>query len=148
MTNEEAKILIDVAKRIRDRVILLPEKGETGYYRADDLAKIRKFTLQVYRGRRNSKKNYFSLFYRKNIMLLRVDTDGPGKHYNSDGSIIPAHTPHIHLFDEKNQCHDAILLPDSFRNPDDALKMMQDFLAYIHVVHLVDIQIIQQEGLL
>lgn len=148
MTNEEAKILIEIAKRVRDRVIRLPNNGETCYYRADDLAKIRKFTLQVYRGHKNSRKNYFSLLYRKNIMLLRVDTDGPGKHYNSDGSVIPAHTPHVHIFDEKNQCHDAILLPDSFRDPRDALKTMQDFLEYIHVINFVDIRIIQQEGLL
>lgn len=151
MKNEEAQMLIEIAKRLRKKILLLPEPGQKGYYRADSLARTKPFLIQVFRSKGRRTKYNISLLYRKRTLLLRVDTDGPGDHRNyCDKSIIPKHTPHLHFYNEnlpaENQCHDAIPLPDAFRHPEDGILLLKDFLAYIHVEDLVEIQVIQQGG--
>lgn len=150
MTNDEASILVEIAKRLRKNCILLPDPGKKEYYRADNLAKTKPFLIQAFRGNGRKTKYSISLLYRKRTLLLRVDTDGPGRHRNSDGSIIPPHTPHIHIYNDdiplENKCHDAISLPDAFRCPEDGIILLKDFLAYIHVQGWDGVQIIQQGG--
>ena len=147
MTNKDAQLLIDVAKRLRRHMISFPSVGQKNYYKADDLAKTRKFTIQAFRGSRRPSHYSFTLLYRKHTMLLRIDTDGPGMHYNSDGTIIPPHTPHIHIFDETTNGHDALPLPDCFQDPQDGMKTLYDFFKHINIVDVDDIQIVQQGGL-
>nr|DAE61445.1 MAG TPA: hypothetical protein [Caudoviricetes sp.] len=150
MTNEEAKMLVEIAKRLRKKVLPLPEPGKKEYYRADSLAKTKPFLIQVFRSKGRKTKYNISLLYRKRTLLLRVDTDGPGDHWNSDDSVIPRHTPHLHFYNEnlpkENRCHDAIPLPGAFRSPEDGILLLKDFLAYIHIEDLVEIQVIQQGG--
>lgn len=146
MTNEEAELLVSIAKRLQNYMLAFPEPGTKEYYKANDLAKIRKFTVQAYRGKRSPSNCSFVLLYRKRTMLLRVDTDGAGMHYNTDGTIIPPHTPHMHIFDEAANCHNAVALPDSFRNPEDGARTLLDFLRHISIVDMERVQIVQQEG--
>ena len=148
MTEKDAKLLVEIEKRLRSMQLIFPAPGENRYYRADDLTRIKHFTIQAFKGKRGGSKNYFTLLYRKSTPLLRVDTDGPGVHYNSDGTIIPPHTPHIHIFDDKTRGHDALRLPDSFSSPQDGLKTFMDFLRYINIMDLDSVQIIQQGGLI
>lgn len=147
MTNTDAQLLIEVAKRLRSLQLPFPAPGGKEYYKADDLAKIRKFTIQAFKGKRGCSNHSFTLLYRKSTMLLRVDTDGVGAHYNTDGTTIPPHTPHVHIFNEKTNGHDALRLPESFRNPQDGMETLRNFFEHINIVDLENVQIVQQGGL-
>lgn len=147
MTNVEAKYLIEIEKRLRKSLLQFPEAGTSAYYKADDLTKIKNFTIQVYAGAKRRTKCSYTLLYRK-TMLLRLDTDGSGAHYNNDGSIIPPHTPHVHLYDELSNGHNAIRIPEIFSNIDDIYSTLRDFFAYINIINLSNVKIIEQGGLL
>ncbi|MBE6093098.1 hypothetical protein [Selenomonas ruminantium] len=151
MTNEEADLLIEIAKRMRKNLLELPEPGHKEFYKAVSLADTKKFTIQMFRGNSRRDKYQIALLYKKNFVLMRVDTGATGIHYNTDKSIIPPNTPHLHYYDEhishENKCHDAIVLPDRFTNPADAIQLLQDFLKYINIIDMAEIQIIQQGGL-
>ena len=84
--------------------------------------------------RSNKNKASYTLFYNNKICLLRVDTYGNNApHINSDGTIIPAKTPHIHIFDEQSGDHDAMPLPSSFKNADDIIETLVNFLKYCNI---------------
>ena len=151
MTNKDAALLVEMVKRMRKNTIEIPAKGNKAYYKADGLAMARKFTIQVYVGKANRPKHQVSLLYRKTQMLMRIDTGSAGCHYNDDGTTIPPYAPHLHMYDEscahENKCHNAILLPEHFKNPNDCIRLMEDFLKSINVVDVEHLQIFQQGGL-
>ena len=70
---------------------------------------------------------------------------------SDDGTTIPPYAPHLHMYDEscahENKCHNAILLPEHFKNPNDCIRLMEDFLKSINVVDVEHLQIFQQGGL-
>lgn len=147
MTRDEAKMLVEIAKKIRDRVLKLPSAGMHERYKADDLARIRKFLIVAFNGKRNQAKYSFSLLFKNRIMLLRVDTNCAQPHFNYDGTMIPKGTPHIHIIGDDGDCHDAYPIPPSFHDPNDGIQTFRDFLMRINVVNVDNIEIIQQGGL-
>lgn len=150
LTTDEAQFLIKLQKHMMESIIKLPEAGEKENYPIKDMENLRDFTARVWlsRGTRAGRQNTsYSLFYEKNITLLRLDTDGNGTHVNADGSKMPAGTPHIHLYKEETKDHDAIPIPDSFQNIGDMFHCLLDFLCYANVIDVDKIQVLQQEAL-
>lgn len=151
MTNDEAAILVEMAKRLRKKLLALPDPGAKQFYKAENLANTKKFIIQVFRGRMGKSKYNISLIFRRTLVLLRIDTGYAGVHYNTDNTVIPANTPHLHYYDEnikhENKCHNAMLLPPEFTNPSKAIQLLRDFLQYINIVDMEDIEIVQQGGL-
>ena len=150
MTNEEVTILVEMAKRLRKKLLELPDPGAKSFYRADSLADTKKFIIQFFRGNGRRDKYQVALLYKKSFVLMRVDTGASGVHYNTDQTVIPPNTPHLHYYNEniehENKCHDAIILPEQFANPSDAIQLLRDFLEYINIVDIEDVQIVQQGG--
>lgn len=150
LTNDDADFLIKLQKKLLHHMVRIPSAGEYQSYPMKDLENIRDFTarMRLANGNRSDrKKATYILFYEKNIQLLRLDTYGTGVHLNSDGTIIPAHTPHIHIYDEIEGDHNAYPLPQSFANPSELLETLIDFFDYVNVVDVDKIQVIE-EGVL
>lgn len=150
LTTDDARLLIDLQKRLTSAVLSLPEAGNIRLYPLKSLDNIHDFVarMRMAKGNRSGRqKASYILFYEKNIQLLRLDTYGTGAHFNADGTIIPAHTPHIHIYDEIQGDHNAYALDERFTDPSDLLQTLIDFLAYANVVDLNKVQIIEQGGL-
>ncbi|MEG2353727.1 MAG: hypothetical protein RSB70_03685 [Clostridium sp.] len=96
------------------------------------------FILNIDRGTINIRKiKYQTRHNSTNTILLRIDTHGP-RHQNPDGEYIDC--PHIHIF--KEHCDDKWAYPlDSniFKNPNDFLELLKDFLIYFNVKDIPDI---------
>ena len=150
LTNDEARFLIDLQKRMHDRILKIPAAGETERYPASDLEGLQDFVFRMRMARGNHSNRHkatYLLFYDKNTQLLRLDTDGTGLHTNADGTTIPPHTPHIHIYDEQEKDHNAYPLPPAFSNPFDFFQTVHDFLIYAKVIDTNKLQIVDQGGL-
>ena len=150
LNNDEAQFLINLQKQMMDTILKFPPPGKFANYQATDLENTRKFIFRTRPAQGNHpgrRKITYNLFY-DGLQLLRLDTYGTGAHTNKDGTIIPAHTPHIHIYDEKEDDHNAYLLPSSFTSPEDFLQTLLDFLDYTNVIDVNNIQIVEQGGLI
>lgn len=150
LNNDEAQFLISLQKQMLDTILKFPMPGKVARYDATDLENTRKFNFRVRPAQGNHpsrSKITYNLFY-EGFQLLRLDTYGTGAHINRDGTVIPAHTPHIHVYDEKEDDHNAYLLPSSFSNPKDFFQTLLDFLDYAKVINSSNIQIVEQGGLI
>lgn len=149
LTNDEAECLKTLQKMMHDQTLRVPARGERERYPASDLERLRDFTflMQVARSKNEARKNASYLLLYENIPLLRLDTDGQGLHTNADGTTIPPHTPHIHIYDENEKDHNAYLLPSDFSDPLDFFQTLHDFLIYAKVIDVDKLRIQGQGGL-
>lgn len=147
LTQQESELLIALEKLLSSpKKVNLPPQGEKNYHKVTNLKKDINFDLTLSRGKRNPKKASYQLMYKNNIILLRVDTEG-GMHYNHDGTVIPAHTPHIHIYQEGHESHQAYRLPKSFSNQNDICVILLDFLSYSNIINVNEVKICIQGGL-
>ena len=147
LSNDEAQFLIHLQKRLKQIQVAIPEPSKYNEYGLTDLDSIRNFVAYMWRAEKNPSKSTYILFYEKRFLLLRLDTYGSGVHTNPDGSTIPPHTPHIHIYDENHGDHQAYLLPELFSDPQNAVQTLLDFFEYTHVVDVDKIQIVEQGSL-
>ena len=149
LSNDEAQLLINICKKLKDKVINIPSPGDTRKYQSTDLEEIREFIYRMRQAKGNTSQRHkatYNLFY-NGIQLLRLDTDGNGLHTNIDGSTIPPHTPHIHIYDEIELDHNAYLLPKNFTNPADIFQTLLDFFSYSNIIDIEQLEIKEQKGL-
>ena len=150
LSNDEAQFLIDLQKRMQSQIMKIPAPGENGDYPASDMENLQDFIfrMRIARGNHaNRHKASYLLFYAKSLPLLRLDTDGQGLHTNADGTTIPPHTPHIHIYDEQEKDHNAYPLPSAFTDPLDFFQTLRDFLSYAKVIDIDKLRIVAQGGL-
>ena len=149
LTNDEAEFLSNLQKMMRGQTLRVPSRGEKERYPASDLENLREFifAMQVARSKNENRRNASYLLLYENTPLLRLDTDGQGLHTNADGTTIPPHTPHIHIYDEHERDHNAYLLPDAFNDPLDFFQTLRDFLTYAKVIDVDKLRIPRQGGL-
>lgn len=147
MTQAEADGLITVLKHIVS--LLYFEMPSLGQSKIIDLVSAfnRKdaFIVDVNRPSKIKASRFsLQLRYRKDVILLRLEFDGP-PHKNPDDEIIPC--PHIHIWKENggaNHTGWAYPIPVMFSKPDDFIKTLKEFLNYCSVVNPESLCITQQ----
>lgn len=131
----EADRLINVIKRIQNKNKLISFPNPCEYLlleaESDDLNKD-KFIFDINRkGQYSLKKCTYQSRYRKSIILLRIDIEGP-EHDNPDGSVIEC--PHIHIYREGFGTSWAYPLPQEIKtDTSNLLQVLIDFLEYNNV---------------
>lgn len=149
-TNDDAQFLVDLKKKLVSSTLRIPAAGEVKIYSATDLIEVREFIFRMRMANGNNivrHKATYNLFY-EGYQILRLDTYGTGVHTNPDGTIIPAHTPYIHIYDESYGDRCAFYIKNSdFSNPVNLIQTLLDFLAYANVVDVEKLMIMEQGGL-
>lgn len=98
MTNEEAKELIELFKKIAKGKLIIPSQGKHVFDFFSTTTRD-KFTVSIFRGSYNSKTSYVGLLKGTNEVLIRLDVTPNGRHRNPDGELILG--THIHVFTEE-----------------------------------------------
>ena len=131
LTQEEVDVFLEILKQIKSAGELLSFPGPGEYKSLNLISEDSKheFLVDINRkGYLNDAKKYtYQARYRKDIILLRLDIDGP-EHTNPDGTVLPGR--HLHVY--KEGCDDrwAIEVPQEIINPDDMYQTLIDFLKY------------------
>ncbi len=149
LTNNDAQFLIDLQKRLDEIRLKVPDAGKVEKYIAHDSDDAREFVFRfrIANGNRDNRhKATYNLFY-KEFQLLRLDTDANGSHFNTDGTIIPPHTPHIHVYDEFEGDNNAYVLSANFSDPTSFIQTLLDFFTYSNIENVAELQIIEQRRL-
>ena len=88
------------------------------------------FSLDIHR-KQISLKTGYQTRGRQTVVLARLDFAAP--HRNPDG--VEVGVPHLHLYREGFADKWAYAVPEGFlKAPDDAWQVLQDFMAYCHIV--------------
>ena len=131
LTQQEADALLEILKNLQstDGSFEFPGHGER-----KELALISEdgrhsFIVDVNRkGYIFPTKRYtYQGRYRKDIILLRLDIEGPA-HRNPDGTLISGN--HLHIYREGFGDRIAFELPPELANTDDMYQTLIDFLVY------------------
>ena len=102
-----------------------------------------KFIIDINRkGKIKASKCTYQERYRKDVILLRLDIDGP-PHTNPDGKTLGSN--HLHIFKEGFGDRWAYKLPDSISDKKDLVKTLIDFLEYCKVQNIDEINF--EEGI-
>lgn len=88
------------------------------------------FSMSVYRGRIDFGKCNYNILYAP-YPLVRVDL-GHNVHTNPDGGKIQC--PHIHIYKEGYELKWAYPLPPLFKNPDDLIITLSNFMDYCNII--------------
>lgn len=147
LSQQEADILLQIEKLLLEPAkVSVPLQGVTTSHKLTDTGKKENFNMLLRHGKKNPNKISYQLMYHGNIILLRLDTEA-GAHYNPDGTFIPAHTPHLHIYTEEYDDHMAYLLPDGFTDVSDLVNLLREFLVYSKVINVDEVNITIQGGL-
>lgn len=90
------------------------------------------FILDISRGFFRFNKFTYQNRVFKNIILLRLDINGP-PHRNPDGKIIDS--SHLHIYREGYDDKWAYSLPDKFKNCKTSFQLLEEFMDYCHIVN-------------
>ena len=136
LTQAEAKALIKMKKRLLNDAIKWPVMGGEIEVLLQSQNKNEDFILNYWRGSINlSKRNHY--LRKQTIGLVRLDIGHP--HRNPDGKEMGP--KHLHLYREGYNMQWAYEIPKrDFSNLNDSSKTIEDFLKYIHVVNIPEIQ--------
>lgn len=147
----EINTLLAIEKYLTDpKSVCIPEAGGTEKFSLryhlreldhDDMH------VSAYKGKKDPRKASYRLIYAGNIILIRVDLGDRSPHINPDGEIIPAMTPHIHIFREGFEDRTAYPLPSEFKDSNDLIQSLKDFLSYAKVMNVSEVEIRAQEVL-
>jgi hypothetical protein len=131
LTQQEADALLALEKHCSENTkYIFPSMGGNLRIPLQSQDKREEFSLDIYRSNIVLQKNTFQNRARKSIILARIDLDA-GIHRNPDGEEIPC--PHIHIFREGWIDKWAIPLPNSFSNPSDIWKTLDDFMSFCNI---------------
>ena len=84
------------------------------------------------------KKCTYQSRFRKDVILLRLDVEGP-EHTNPSGEKLPS--THLHVYREGLDDKFAIPAPPEFSNTDDLIQTMIDFLVYFKTTNTDSLEI-------
>ena len=142
LSQEEADTLINELKEIRNLNGPISFPGPGSYQKLDLVSPDgdHSFIVDIQRkGYMNYiKKCTYQGRFRKDIILLRLDIDGP-EHTNPDGEKLPK--THLHVY--KEGCGDkfAIPVPPDIKDTDDLIQTLIDFLIYFKATNTNDLEI-------
>ena len=128
----EADTLLAMEKhRASDRVLTFSSLGQRENIELLSTDKREKFSLDLYRGRRNLSKVSLQNRAGQTVSLRRLDVNGR-KHTNPNGQVVP--TPHLHVYREGFGASWAEPAPlDIFSNLNDVWTTLQDFMRYCNI---------------
>jgi hypothetical protein len=133
LKQEDADHLIAVEKQACDhKEYLYPEVGERLKIPIKSSDKRTSFIINISRHGASLTKNTSQLRVYKTIILVRVDIGG-SPHTNPNGVAVPC--PHIHIYKEGFMDKWAYLLPKTFKDPTDKLRVVDNFMDYCNVVN-------------
>jgi len=146
LTQSEADMLISIAKKLLIKgTVVFPSSGDYGKLELSSLDGREEFVVDMNRrGQIRLTKCTYQERYRKDIILLRLDIDGPN-HTNPDGTELPC--PHLHIYREGFEDKWAVPLPTNFTNISDLVNTLLEFLRYCNVVNMSDIDSVTQGGM-
>lgn len=129
---KDADALLKMEKQpVDDRVWHYPPQGQTIIIPLRSADEREEFILDIKRYRIDLERRTYQNRARQSIILGRVDIRGP-LHENPDGETIGL--PHIHVYREGYGDKWAYPLPpEVFKNPDDPMQILDDFLVYCRV---------------
>lgn len=128
LSNEEAKNYCQMEKKyFGDEIFTFPGMSHIPIHSVDRESE---FILTVRMNEIKLTKATFQNRVRKNIVLLRIDLEGP-PHRNPDQTDVSC--PHIHIYKEGYDDKWAYPLPPEFKNTSDAFKTLQDFMDYCNI---------------
>jgi hypothetical protein len=133
ITQAEADHLMGIDKLIESpEKVKFPQPGEQIGIDVLSSDRKEKFILDVNRGRIVLSKCTYQNRYRKDIILLRLDIDGPD-HTNPgpDGETITC--PHLHIYREGFGDKCAFALPNEFTANMDLVTKLFEFLEYCKI---------------
>jgi len=139
ITQLEADTLIAMAKRVVSRHWTFPAAGGFAQMELESLDGREKFVLDVNRkGEIKLTKCTYQERYRRDIVLIRLDIDGP-PHSNPDGTFVPC--PHIHFYREGFDVKWAFPLPNGgFSDLTNLETTLLDFLKHCKVSDFGNLQ--------
>lgn len=143
LTHAEAQRLIHLDKVIESPAIAsFPSSGNRKVLELTSVDGNENFIVDINRpGQIFLSRCTYQNRYRKDIILLRLDINGP-KHTNPDGTIIPC--PHLHVYREGSMDRWAYPVdPNDFPHLNDMIQTMIDFLEYCHVTNTSEIRSLQ-----
>lgn len=148
LSQQEANTLIAIEKYLTTpNKGKLPLPGKKHMFPIHDRNK-EKYKAEMFRGAKNPNKSSYTLIYSNKVVLIRVDLNYNSPHINpNDHTILPANTPHIHIYDEEHYDGIAYPLPSEFSHTDDIVQTLYDFLSYSNVINLNQLRICVQGGL-
>lgn len=134
ISQEEADQLMTLIKKLENmEPIQFPKARESKELNTQSLDGRIQFIIDINRkgGRFKPKKCTYQTRYRRSIILLRIDLEGP-PHQNPDGEIIPC--PHIHIYKEGYNTRWAYPLSLQLKtDPTDLVSVLIDFLKYNNI---------------
>ena len=142
LSQEEANSLIEYLKEIKDlsETFPFPQPGEDK--KLDLVSSDGKHAFIVDINRKGyinfSRKCTYQGRYQKDVILLRLDVDGP-EHTNPDGTILPK--THLHIYREGFGDRFAIGLPSDINNTNDLIQTLIDFLKYFKTTNADNLEI-------
>lgn len=141
LSQAESDRLITALKELVDNPnINFPNLGDNIALNSKTLNGSDKFIIDINRkGSLKISKCTYQTRYRKSIILIRLDIDGPS-HTNPDGMEIPC--PHIHIYKEGFGTKWAYPLSSDFTDSKDLVQTFFDFLVYNKIVNDKEISIL------
>jgi len=142
ITQQEADYLLSLTKVIENpKKLKFPQPGEQKEISVLSIDGKEKFILDINRATIKLTKCTYQNRYRKDIVLLRLDLDGPS-HTNPPelgGETIDC--PHLHIFKEGFGDKWAVHMPDEFTNDMDLITELFEFSDYCKISNANETQL-------
>lgn len=142
LSQQEADSLIAELKEIREisGPIAFPQPGDRQKLDLVSTDGAHSFVVDISRkGYMNFvKKCTYQGRFQKDVILLRLDVDGP-EHTNPDGETLPR--THLHIYREGQGDRFAIPVPPDMTNTSDLFQTLIDFLSYFKTINANDLEI-------
>lgn len=144
LKQNEIDNLLNMLKMLETKgMFIFPSVGESSKVDITSLDGKDKFVVDINRkGKIKLSKCTFQERYTKDVILLRIDIDGP-PHTNPDGKVIRSN--HIHICKEGFDVRWAYPLTGQITDAKDLIKALIEFLEYCKVQNTSEISI--QEGM-
>jgi len=140
ITQAEADYLISMVKLIETpKSVKFPFPGEKREIPLLSTDGKEKFLLDINRGGIKLSKCTYQNRYRKDIVLLRLDIDGPD--HTNPGEDGPISCPHLHVYREGFGDKWAIPLPHEFSSDTSLIVKLFEFLQYCKIDNANEIQL-------
>lgn len=142
LSQKEADSLIEELKEIRELNGPMPFPQPGSYQKLDLVSSDGEHSYIVDIQRKGYinyiKKCTYQSRFRKDVILLRLDVEGP-EHTNPSGEKLPS--THLHVYREGLDDKFAIPAPPEFSNTDDLIQTMIDFLVYFKTTNTDSLEI-------
>lgn len=148
LTDDQIKYLLNVPKNINTNLLCfeMPVGGDSKQINLiSNENKSDLFIIDINSSRKRIKslKITFNERYKKEIVLLRLDLNGP-PHRNPNGDLLSGN--HLHIASEGYGDRYAIEVPNCFKNLSSPTGTLIDFLTYCKVINTKKIQINDKLG--